>query len=118
MMKLSNLSSDSEFKKLIKSKKINNEYFTIYFGKIHSEAKKKLFKISIITKKKIGNAVKRNKIKRKLKSAIRKNLNTHPNKNYNYGYLIIAKSKIYKEKFPALFTEINKTFNKIEKTIN
>ena len=116
-MKLSNLSSDSEFKKLIKSKKINNEYFTIYFGKIYSEAKKK-FKVSIITKKKIGNAVKRNKIKRKLKSAIIKNLNINRNKNYNYGYLVIAKSKIYKEKFSILFTEINKTFNKIEKTIN
>ena len=53
MIKLSSLSSDSEFKKLLKLNKINNDYFTIYFGKIYSKAKKNIFKMSIVTKKKL-----------------------------------------------------------------
>ena len=115
MIKLSSLSSDSEFKKLLKLNKIHNDYFSIYFGKIYSNTKKNIFKISIVTKKKIGTAVKRNKIKRKLKSAIQKNKKNFSNKDSSYGYLVIAKSKAYKEKFSVLFDQINKTFNKINK---
>lgn len=120
MIKLSSLSSDSEFKKLLKLNKINNDYFTIYFGKIYSNAKKNLFKISIVTKKKIGTAVKRNRIKRKLKSAIQAKLkkNTNNNYNYNYGYLVIAKSKAYQQKFSILLDQISKTFDKINIIIN
>ena len=118
MIKLSSLSSDSKFKKLFKLNKINNDYFTIYFGKIYSKAKKNIFKMSIVTKKKIGTAVKRNKIKRKLKSAVQMKLKKNTNKNYNYGYLLIAKSKTYQEKFSVLLNQINKTFDKINKIIN
>ena len=75
MVKLSSLNSDDEFKKLLKLKKIHNTYFTVYFGEIYSNKINKDFKISVVTKKKIGNAVKRNKIKRKLKSAVKNNLN-------------------------------------------
>ena len=75
MIKLTNLNSGDEFKKLLKLKKIHNNYFTIYFGKIYSGKTNNNLKISFITKKKIGNAVKRNKIKRKLRSAVQKNLN-------------------------------------------
>ncbi len=75
MIKLTNLNSDDEFKKLLKLKKIHNNYFTVYFGKIYSGKTNNSLKISFVTKKKIGNAVKRNKIKRKLRSAVQKNLN-------------------------------------------
>ena len=35
MIKLSSLNSDGEFKKLLRLKKISNNNFTIYFGKIY-----------------------------------------------------------------------------------
>ena len=43
------------------------EYLTIFFKKISDKDYKKL-NISFVTKKKIGNAVKRNKIKRRLRN--------------------------------------------------
>ena len=118
MIKLSNLNSDAEFKKLLKLKKIHNNCFTVYFGKIYSGENNKNFKISFVAKKKIGNAVKRNKIKRKLRSAVQKNLNKKILQKKNYAYLIIARSQAYREKFSIISEQINKTFEKIEKIIN
>ena len=54
MIKLTNLNSDDEFKKLLKLKKIHNNYFTIYFGKIYSGKTNNSLKISFVTKKKQG----------------------------------------------------------------
>ena len=118
MIKLSSLNSDIEFKKLLKLKKIHNNYFTIYFGKIYTDDTNKKLKISFVAKKKIGNAVKRNKIKRKLRSAVQKNLNKNILKKKNYAYLMIARSQTYKEKFSVISEQINKTFEKIERIIN
>ena len=106
MIKLSSLNSDNEFKKLLRLKKIYTNEVNNYL------------KVSVVTKKKIGNAVKRNKIKRKLKSAIQKNLNKKFLKNRNYAFLIIAKAESYKEKFSILSDKINQTFKKVEKIIN
>ena len=103
MIKLSSLNSDNEFKKLLRLKKIYTNYFILYFGKIYTNEVNNYLKVSVVTKKKIGNAVKRNKIKRKLKSAIQKNLNKKFLKNRNYAFLIIAKAESYKEKFSILF---------------
>ena len=47
--------------------KISNKYATIFFGNLKNKNHKKL-NISFITKKKIGNAEKRNKIKRRLRN--------------------------------------------------
>ena len=118
MIKLSNLNSDDEFKKLLKLKKIHSNYFTVYFGKIYSGETNKNLKISFVAKKKIGNAVKRNKIKRKLRSAVQKNLNKNILQKKNYAYLIIARSQAYREKFSIISEQISKTFEKIEKIIN
>ena len=118
MIKLSSLNSDNEFKKLLKLKKIYNNYFTVYFGKIYSGKTNKNFKISFVTKKKVGNAVKRNKIKRKLRSAVQKNLSKNILQKKDYAYLMIAKSQTYKEKFSIISRQVNKTFEKIEKIIN
>ena len=118
MIKLSSLNSDNEFKKLLKLKKIYTNYFILYFGKIYTNEVNNYLKVSVVTKKKIGNAVKRNKIKRKLKSAIQKNLNKKFLKNRNYAFLIIAKAESYKEKFSILSDKINQTFKKVEKIIN
>ena len=61
------LSKNEEFKNLLKKKKISNKYITIFFGYLDNKDNKKL-NISFVTKKKLGNAVKRNKIKRRLKN--------------------------------------------------
>ena len=74
MTKLESLKKSSHFTRVLKHKVINNDFFTVYrtrnFIKKTNNTKK-LF-ISFIMKKKIGNAVKRNKIRRKLKSIIQK----------------------------------------------
>ena len=61
------LSNNEEFKKLLKKKKVSNKYVTIFFGHLNNKNKKKL-NISFVTKKKLGIAVKRNKIKRRLRN--------------------------------------------------
>ena len=45
-------------KNFLKMKKISNKYVTIYFGILKNKDYKKL-NISFVTKKKIGNAVKK-----------------------------------------------------------
>ncbi len=61
------LSKNEEFKNLLKEKKLSNKYVTIFFGILKNKNNKKL-NISFVTKKKIGNSVKRNKIKRRLRN--------------------------------------------------
>ena len=63
------LSKNEEFKSLLNKKKVSNKYVTIFFGNLDEKNNKKL-NISFVTKKKIANAVKRNKIKRRLKNII------------------------------------------------
>ena len=83
------LSKNEEFKNLLKQKKISNKYTTIFFGKIANKDKSKL-NISFVTKKKIGNAVKRNKIKRRLRNIVNDAVENISLK-FDYSYLVIAK---------------------------
>ena len=83
------LSKNEEFKNLLKQKKITNKYATIFFGKLVNKDKKRL-NISFVTKKKIGNAVKRNKIKRRLRN-ITNEATKKISLKYDYSYLVIAK---------------------------
>ena len=83
------LSKNEEFKDLLKKKKVSNKYVTIFYGTLASKNNKKL-NISFVTKKKIGNAVKRNKIKRRLRNIMNEAIKTI-SINFNYSYLVIAK---------------------------
>ncbi len=83
------LSKNEEFKYLLKQKKISNKYVTIFFGKLDHKNKKKL-NISFVTKKKIGNAIKRNKIKRRLRNIVNEAVKKISLK-FDYSYLVIAK---------------------------
>ena len=83
------LSKNEDFKSLLKQKKISNKYVTIFFGKLTNKNEEKL-NISFVAKKKIGNAIKRNKIKRRLRNIVNdavKNINI----KFYYSYLVIAK---------------------------
>jgi len=84
------LSKNEEFKNLLNQKKISNKYVTIFFGKLINKNKNKL-NISFVTKKKIGNAVKRNKIKRRLRNIVNEAVKKI-SLRYDYSYLVIAKS--------------------------
>jgi len=74
MIKLKNLKSDFQFKRLLSQKKIHTDYFSVYFGKNLTKENNNKLNISFIMKKKVGSSVVRNKIKRRLRAAIQKNL--------------------------------------------
>ena len=65
-------------------------------------------------KKKIGNAVKRNKIRRRLKAIVQKLLKIKGAINSDYTYIVFGKSKAYKEKYVTLEEAMIKCFNKIK----
>ena len=104
------LSKNEEFKTLLKKKKISNQYVTIFFGYLINNNKQKL-NISFVTKKKIGNAVKRNKIKRRLKNIINEAVKINSIK-FKYSYLVIAKPTMLNNEFKkmkeTLFRELEK----------
>ena len=118
MTKLISLKSDSRFKSLLGERKIHTDYFTIYFGKIDESENHNGLNISFVIKKKIGNSVVRNRIKRRLQSVIRKNLQNKKNINTDYYYLVFGKSKAYNEKYSIIEEEFDKTFYKINTSKN
>ena len=97
---------------------MNTKYFTIYFDKNSNDYNKDISKylnISFVMKKKIGNAVIRNKIKRKLKSAVQKILSDKKKVDMNCTYVIFGKNNVYKDKFEFVLNEMSNTFLKIKK---
>ncbi len=104
------LSKNEEFKNLLKQKKLSNKYVTIFFGSLENKDNEKL-NISFVTKRKIGNAVKRNKIKRRLRNIINDAVKKISIK-FNYSYLVIAKSTMlnneYKNIKETLFQDLEK----------
>ena len=87
--KISSLSKSEDFKNLLNGRKISNPYSTIFFKKLSSKSNK-LLNVSFVTKRKIGNATKRNKIKRRLRNIMNDAVKSI-NINFNYSYLFIAK---------------------------
>ena len=69
-------------------------------------------------KKNIGNAVTRNRVKRKLKNAVQKVSEENKLIDLNYTYVIFGKNNVYKDKFANVLNEVNKTFKKIKQTGN
>ena len=112
MIKFKSLKHGKEFLKILKKKKINTKYFIIYFDK-NSSNLNKFLNISFVIKKNVGNAVTRNKIKRKLKYAVQKISRERQLIDLNYTYVIFGKNNVYKDKFALVFNEVNETFKKI-----
>ena len=105
------LTKKEEFKNLIKKKMVSNKYATIFFGSLKGKDINKL-NISFVTKKKIGNAVKRNKIKRRLRNIMNDAIKS-ANMDLNYSYLFIAKKNVYDAKYKMIKDSIFKDLNKI-----
>jgi len=106
------LSKNEDFKNLLKKKKISNKYSTIFFGIIKNKDNKKL-NISFVTKKKMGNAVKRNKIKRRLRNIMNDAVKKISIK-FNYSYLVIAKSTMLNNEFKKIKETLFQEFEKIK----
>ena len=105
------LSTNEEFKSLLKQKKISNKYVTIFFGHL-KDKNKKIFNISFVTKKKIGNAVKRNKIKRRLRNIANDAVKKISIK-FNYSYLVIAKPTMLNNEYTKIKETLLLSFKKI-----
>ena len=92
-------------------KKISNKYVTIFFGFLKNKNNKKL-NISFVTKKKIGNAVNRNKIKRRLRNIVNDAVKELSIK-LNYSYLVIAKPTMLNNEFKDIKKTLFQEFEKI-----
>ena len=106
------LSKNEEFRKLLKSRKKSNKYVVIFFGHLDNKTQSKL-NISFVTKKKIGNAVKRNKIKRRLRNIMNEALKKI-SINLKYSYLVIAKPTMLNNEFKKIKECLFQEFEKIK----
>ena len=115
MVKLESLKKSFQFKKTLKEKKVHSDYFSIFATKNFYKPKVKAsLLISFVMKKKIGNAVKRNKIRRKLKAIVQKLLKKRGAINKDYTYIVFGKSNAYAQKHDLLLTIMEKSFGKIK----
>jgi ribonuclease P protein component len=107
------LSKNEDFKSLLRKKKISNKYVTLFFGKLEKKNNRKL-NISFVAKKKqIKSAVKRNKVKRRLRNIMNdfvKNLSI----NFNLSYLIIAKTTMLNNEYQVIKETLFQDFKKIK----
>ena len=110
--KILSLSKNEDFKFLLNGKKINNKYITIFFKKLSNKNNKNL-NISFLAQKKIGGAVKRNRIKRRLRSIMRDALKKI-NIKMEYAYLIISKRNVFDSKFSDIKETVLKDFKNIK----
>ena len=113
MIKLESLKKSNHFKLVLNGKKIHTDFYSIFATKNFLKSKKNRLLISFVTKKKIGNAVKRNRIRRKLKAITVKILKIKGAININYTYIIICKTKSYTEKYDKIFLEMQRSFKKL-----
>ena len=105
------LKNNEDFKSLLKGRKLSNKYFVMFYKKLLKKNSNYL-NISIVTKKKLGNAVQRNFCKRRFKNIVNEIIKKI-SLNFNYSYLILAKDNaLKKDSFDDLkktmFTEFNK----------
>ena len=106
------LSKNEEFKNLLQQKKVSNKYATIFFGILKSKNNDKL-NISFVAKKKIGNAVKRNKIKRRLRNIVN-DATKKISIKFDYSYLVIAKSTMLNSDYTNIKETLFQSLEKIK----
>ena len=113
MVKVESLKNSSHFKIVLREKKFHTDFFSIFAAKNFTKQKSKnTLNVSFVMKKKIGSAVKRNRIKRKLKAIVIKLSKIKGAINYNYTYIVFGKTNSYYENHKTLFTSMSKSFKK------
>ena len=111
-VKLKSLSKNEDFKFILNGRKTSNKYSTIFYRSLLSRNNRNL-NISFITKKKIGTAVIRNKIKRRLRNIMNEALKKI-NINLNYSYLLIARKTVLDDEYKLIKVKIFREFEKIK----
>jgi len=115
MVKLESLKKSNQFKKALKEKKVHSDFFSIFAAKNFYKPKNKTnLIISFVMKKKIGNAVKRNKIRRKLKAIVQILLKKRGAISKDYTYIVFGKSNAYEQKQSTLKPLMENCFNKFK----
>jgi ribonuclease P protein component len=100
-------------KTYLNKKKISNKYITLFFGVLKNKNNKKL-NISFVTKKKqIKSAVKRNKVKRRLRN-IMNDLVKKISINFNLSYLVMAKTTMLNNDYQVIKETLFQDFKKIK----
>mgnify|MGYP000294535761 FL=1 len=116
MVRLESLKKSNQFRKALKEKKVHTDYFSIFAAKNFFKPKIKAnLLISFVMKKKIGNAVKRNKIRRKLKAIVQILIKKRGAINKDYTYIVFGKSNAYAQKHNVLLPLMEKSFSKLNK---
>ena len=113
MTKLESLKKSDHFKLTLKGKKLHTNLFSMFATKNFLKTNTNKLIISFVAKKKIGNSVRRNRIKRRLKAITVKILKIKGAINLNYTYIIICKTKSYTENYGKIYLEMKKSFKKI-----
>ncbi len=99
-------------KDLLKKRKVSNKFVTIFFGHLNNK-NNKILNISFVAKKKLGNAVKRNKIKRRLRNIMNDSFKKISIK-LDYSYLVIAKPTMLNSEFKDIKVTLFQEFKKIK----
>ena len=110
--KIASLSKSDDFRSILNGEKLANRYFTIFFKKL-AKKKKNYLNISIVAKKKLGTAVRRNKIKRRLRNIMTEAIKKI-NINYDYSYLIIAKKTVLNDEYSNIKSVLFSNFERIK----
>lgn len=106
MKKINVLKKSQDFEKIIKNNKsFRSRLFFIYVQR-HEETN---YHFGLSVGKKIGNAVRRNQVKRQLREIISKN-----DYQKNFDCIIIVRREINNVNFSEIKTELNEIFKKIK----
>ena len=111
-VKLKSLSKNEDFKFILNGKKISNRYSTIFYRRLENKSNR-YFNISFITKKKIGTAVIRNKIKRRLRNIMNEAVKKVTIK-FNFSYLVICKASVLHSDYTNIKETLFQEFKKIK----
>jgi len=105
MKKINTIKKSNEFEKIIKNNKsYRSKYFYIYVQR-HQED---IYHFGLSVGKKIGNAVRRNKVKRQLREIISKN-----DYQKNFDCIIIVRREINNADFQEIKEDLNKSLKKL-----
>ena len=84
---------------------VSGNYIVLYF----TTSKTKTMKVGFAVTKKVGHAVVRNKIRRRLREIVKNQLQ---NLKQNYNIIVVAKDSITNARFDELANEFNKLIKK------
>ena len=105
MKKINIIKKSEDFEKIIKNNKsIKSKYFYLYINKRENS----VYRFGLSVGKKIGNAVRRNKVKRQIKEIIHEN-----DYQNNFDCIIIVRREINEIEFSKMKEELNNVFKNI-----